>query len=106
MDGKRTGKPTIHAVSLGLQLTASAILLIVAGCSTAPVADFLDLVHPGRFPAKAKDPHGGVCVPQGGPAGGVLGGPPPGVTPNPPTPPGPGELPPPLPPPVGVPPPK
>jgi hypothetical protein len=104
MAGARTHFSTFHVVSLTVQLTASAILLALAGCSTAPLADLLDLCSPGQYPAKAKDPHGGVCIPQGGPAGGVLGGPPPvvpsGVVPVPKIAPGgPTDLPPPLPPP-------
>jgi hypothetical protein len=101
MHGRRTHRVPFHLVSLGLQLTVSALLLALAGCSTAPIADFLDLVSPGRFPANAKDGRGGVCIPQGGPAGGILGGPPPGAVPVPalPLPPGgPGILPQPAPP--------
>ena len=93
MHGRRTHRAAFHFVSLGLQLTVSALLLALAGCSTAPIADVLDLFCPGRFPANAKDGRGGVCIPQGGPAGGVLGGPPPGAMPLPP-----GALPPPAPP--------
>jgi hypothetical protein len=109
MHGRGLRLSTVHVIGLGLHLTASAIMLAVAGCSTAPIADFLDLCYPSRFPGKAKDPHGGVCIPQGGPAGGVLGGPPPGavvVPPGGPVGPGPGgptDLPPPLPPPGAVP---
>jgi hypothetical protein len=111
MDSARTHFSMFHVVGLTLQLTASAILLALAGCSTAPIADLLDLCSPGQYPAKAKDPHGGVCIPQGGPAGGVLGGPPPVPPPPPPPSPsgvvpvpkvvpgGPTDLPPPLPPP-------
>jgi hypothetical protein len=68
-----------HLWLLGLQLIAAGIMLGLAGCSTAPCADILDFCSPGRFPAKAKDTTGGVCIPQGGPAGGVLGGPPTGA---------------------------
>jgi hypothetical protein len=106
MDGQRTNLPGFHFFSMALQLTAAALLLALAGCSTAPIADFLDLVCPGRFPANAKDPHGGVCIQQGGPAGGVLGCPPPGavaIPALPVAPGGPGELPPPLPPPNSMP---
>jgi hypothetical protein len=106
MDGQRTYLPGCHFFSMAAQLIASALLLALAGCSTAPIADFLDLVSPGRFPTNAKDPHGGVCIQQGGPAGGVLGGPPPGsvaIPAVPLTPGGPGELPPPLPPPNAMP---
>jgi hypothetical protein len=99
MHGAQVYRCGFHLVSMGLQLTLSAVLLVAAGCSTAPIADFLDLVCPGKFPANAKDARGGVCIPQGGPAGGVLGGPPPGAVPVPPAgPAGPGDLPAPLPP--------
>jgi hypothetical protein len=106
MDGQRTYRHGFHFFNMALQLAASALLLALAGCSTAPIADFLDLVSPGRFPANAKDPHGGVCIQQGGPAGGVLGSPPPGAVQIPAVPlgpAGPGELPPPLPPPNSIP---
>src|SRR5436309_3174335 len=65
-----------HVAALSLQLTITFVLLVLSGCSTAPVADLLDFFTPGRFPANTKDVSGGVCIPQGGPAGGVLGAPP------------------------------
>jgi hypothetical protein len=58
-------------------------LLFVTGCSTSPVADFLDYFFPGRPPVGAT-PYGGVCVPQGEPIGS------PGVFPSAPPPPPPG----------------
>jgi hypothetical protein len=60
-------------------------LLLAAGCSTAPVADFLDLVAPGRIELGAQ-PYGGVCAPQGGPIGGPAV-PAPVAPPTPPPPP-------------------
>jgi hypothetical protein len=34
-----------------MKRTAAFLLLLLAGCTTAPVADFLDFVHPSRvFP--------------------------------------------------------
>jgi hypothetical protein len=88
---------------LGLQLALAVVLVVLAGCSTAPIADIMDFWCPGRFPKDAKGAIGGVCVPQGGLAGGMLGPPQPSVTtPRPPAPPvgpyGPGEPPPPAPP--------
>lgn len=57
------------------------LALCVAGCSTAPVADFLDWFAPGRIPQGAAETQGGVCAPQG-----VLPGA--NVAPVPPVPPG------------------
>jgi hypothetical protein len=64
---------------IALQVTAANIVLALAGCSTAPVADFLDYWSPGKFPASPKGVAGGVCVPQGGQAVGLVAGPPPGA---------------------------
>jgi hypothetical protein len=47
----------------------------------------LDFWFAGRYPGNAKGDAGGVCFPQGGPVGGVLGSPP--VTSALPTPAGP-----------------
>jgi hypothetical protein len=73
------------------------LLLLLAGCSTAPIADFLDLVDPAKGTGGNVEPHGGVCNPT--PAIGVA---PPGVLPGTriAPPPG-GEVPPPEPPAVG-----
>ena len=73
---RRSALKRRHAVLLAAQTAAALVLLGFAGCSTAPIADLLDFFSPGRIPAAAKDVSGGVCVPQGGPAGGVLVGPP------------------------------
>ena len=62
---------------LALSVAAALGGLMAAGCSTAPCADFLDFCSPGRYPNDANAASGGVCIPQGGPAGGALGGPPP-----------------------------
>jgi hypothetical protein len=43
------------------------LLLLLAGCSTAPVADFLDFFFTGRPRQGDCAPFGGVCIPQGGP---------------------------------------
>jgi hypothetical protein len=42
----------------------SLLLLLLAGCSTAPVADLLDFFRPGRIAAGKAAPRGGVCGPQ------------------------------------------
>jgi hypothetical protein len=56
-------------------------LVCAGGCSTAPCADLLDWLAPGRIQLGPQDrPYGGVCLPQGGPIGpvtpGAAGGPP------------------------------
>jgi hypothetical protein len=87
-------------VSLSLCLIACACTV---GCSTAPCADFLDFFFPGGYPGDGKGAGGGVCIQQGGPAGGVLGAPPPNAVgvplppPGPVGPPGVADLPPPAP---------
>ncbi len=42
----------------------AVLLLLLAGCSTAPVADLLDLIKPSRLPPDKTPPYGGVCAPQ------------------------------------------
>jgi len=42
----------------------SLLFLLLAGCSTAPVADMLDYFRPGRIAADRSAPRGGVCGPQ------------------------------------------
>lgn len=60
--------------------------LFLIGCSTSPVADFLDHFWPAKPPANAAGAYGGVCnTPPAGP--GVAGGPvapgaPPGLAPT------------------------
>src|ERR1051326_4564024 len=41
-------------------------MLLSAGCSTAPVADFLDFCKPGRLGPEQVAPYGGVCQPRPG----------------------------------------
>jgi hypothetical protein len=80
------------------------LALFAAGCSTAPIADFLDFIAPGRVPEGAGQIQGGVCAPQGAlpgasvplvpPPGGIIAPPqpvpgglpaqPPGAIPGPP----------------------
>jgi len=43
------------------------LALLLTGCSTAPVADLMDLLYPGRLAPGTSAPYGGVCLPQGGP---------------------------------------
>jgi hypothetical protein len=68
------------------------LALMLSGCSTAPVADFLDWVHPGKLPAGQY--HGGVeatptiALPAGAvpvEAGPVAPPPQAGLPPTPPT---------------------
>jgi hypothetical protein len=42
----------------------SLLFLLLAGCSTSPVADMLDYFRPGRIVADKSVPRGGVCGPQ------------------------------------------
>ena len=49
-----------------MRQAATAWLLLLTGCSTAPFADLMDYFHPGRVTGQAP-PTGGVCIPQGGP---------------------------------------
>jgi hypothetical protein len=42
----------------------SLLLLLLAGCSTAPFADLMDYFSPGRIAADKSGPRGGVCGPQ------------------------------------------
>ncbi len=44
---------------------ATLLLLVLAGCSTHPVADMLDYFAPGRLGRGEVLPYGGVCIPQG-----------------------------------------
>ena len=41
----------------------AVLLLLVAGCSTAPVADLMDYFKPGRID-QGMPPYGGVCQPR------------------------------------------
>ena len=41
------------------------LLLLLTGCSTAPIADMMDFFVPGNLPAEKTAPYGGVCLPQG-----------------------------------------
>src|SRR5262249_51138778 len=42
----------------------SLLLLFLAGCSTAPIADMMDYFSPGRIAVDKGAPRGGVCGPQ------------------------------------------
>jgi len=69
------------------------LLLVIAGCSTAPVADVLDYFTPGRMDKAQVTPYGGVCLQPG--KGPPLNAIPIGGTLPPPVFPGPGSAPPP-----------
>ncbi len=49
-----------------MKRTAGLWLLLLSGCSTAPLADLLDFFKPGRIRPGAQAATGGVCIPQGG----------------------------------------
>ena len=81
---------------------AAVCLGLVAGCSTAPVADLLDFLRPGKLGPEKTAPYGGVCLPRPvEPPAGAVPAPPPGspfgaTVPGAGAPPGPGiPLPPP-----------
>src|SRR5262249_47268952 len=67
---------------------AALLLGLMAGCSTAPLADVLDFLSPGRLGPERTPPYGGVCVPTAvGPPAAGLPAPSPGVSvPTPPSP--------------------
>lgn len=70
----------------------------LAGCSTHPLVDLLDAIHPGTLGKADVQPYGGVCISQGAiqppvPMGAIPG--PPGAPQ--PVPPGGGVVPPPVP---------
>jgi hypothetical protein len=72
--------------------------LLLAGCSTHPIADFLDVTQPGRMYPNEVSPYGGVCGPQGSVLAPGLTCPPPVVpVPAAPGPMGPPVVPPPVP---------
>jgi hypothetical protein len=66
---------------------AAILLMLAAGCSTAPVADLLDRVKPANPADLVRGPgRGGVSQPALGatmPPPGALAGPPPIATPEP-----------------------
>jgi hypothetical protein len=82
---------------------SAVLLLLMAGCSTAPVADVMDYFSPGRLDKPQVAPYGGVCQTpgQGPPLNAIpIAGPPPafpgaGAPTGPPPAAGPGTLPPP-----------
>jgi|GEM_PF-1349750 len=65
----------------------AVLTLLLSGCSTAPLADVLDHLKPGRLEPGQTAPYGGVCNPHpGGPAPTVAGPIPPPVFPTAPAP--------------------
>jgi hypothetical protein len=59
-----------------MKRTVTGLLLFMAGCSTAPWADFLDHFKPARIDpsASARPTRGGVCDPPPGPGAGPAPG--------------------------------
>ena len=47
-----------------IRRSAPILLLFALGCSTAPLADFLDVFRPGRVREEQGAPYGGVCQPK------------------------------------------
>jgi hypothetical protein len=71
-------------------------LVLLAGCSTHPVADLCDAVRPGKLEKTTVQPYGGVAIPQGPiiPAGpNISVGPPAPIVPGAPVVPPPAALP-------------
>lgn len=68
-----------------MQRMGSLLLLLVAGCSTAPIADILDHVKPGRIRPVAPVVSGGVGMPHPGIGSPVVASPspPPPLVPTP-----------------------
>jgi hypothetical protein len=60
------------------------LLLLLAGCSTAPIADTMDYLFPGHLAPEKTNPYGGVCLPQGinAPPAATTAPPPPPVLPT------------------------
>jgi len=71
---KQGARSQAHALILDScsLLLGSALLLAASGCSTAPVADFLDHFFPAKPPANTGPGHGGVCNPASLGSGGAL----------------------------------
>jgi len=88
---------------------SALVLLLLCGCSTHPVMDFLDYWSPGKLSKGKAQQHGGVCLPQGnfpqtvpaGPAVPSIAVPAPPVVPGPNPPPPPATV---VPPPAPLPP--
>jgi hypothetical protein len=87
-----------------MRRSLALFLLLLVGCSTAPLADLMDFFQPGKLSRAKTAPYGGVCVPRPlippgpvacPPAGPAVTGPavpppaavPPPVVPPPPAPP-------------------
>lgn len=77
--------PSAQAARWLMKRSVGVLLVFLTGCSTAPLADFLDFVKPGRVSPDKTAPYGGVCAPHpgGGAAAGAVppGSPPPAATP-------------------------
>jgi hypothetical protein len=55
--------PAMPHTRIGL-MCLSLLLAVLAGCSTAPIADMLDFFKPGRLEPATTPPYGGVCTPR------------------------------------------
>lgn len=53
---------------------AAGSVLLLAGCSTAPIADLMDRFKPGRVDSAQVAPYGGVCNPVPGVTPGAVAG--------------------------------
>ncbi len=84
-----------------MRTTWLMLALLLAGCSTHPIADIMDFTHPGHMYPNEVPPYGGVCGPQGAVLAPGLSCPPPIVPTAPPA--GPLVVPPPVPLPGNVP---
>jgi hypothetical protein len=62
-----------RVIARGMKRLWPILLLLLTGCSTAPLADFLDFVRPGRLGPERVAPYGGVNAPRqvGAPIGSV-----------------------------------
>jgi hypothetical protein len=69
--GQRYQGIRVRAFSLSPCLLVSLSILF-SGCSTAPIADFLDHFFPAKPPANVGSGHGGVCNPASLGSGGAL----------------------------------
>jgi hypothetical protein len=47
-----------------MKRTAALWLVLLTGCSTAPIADLLDFFKPGQIGPEQAPPYGGVCGPR------------------------------------------
>lgn len=60
----RFAHPIVRTAGTAMRWAWPVLAALLAGCSTAPVADVLDFFSPGRIGPEKTPPFGGVCVPQ------------------------------------------